>query len=189
MKTIDFINTYVPYDEAEKASVEAIRTFVEKFKENIYCRSNILGHACGSAWIVNKERTKVLMAHHNIYKSYNWIGGHADGETNLLNVALRETEEETGLKNIKTLNDGNPFDINMEFVIPHVRKGESINAHLHLTFVFLFEADENEKLIINEEENSALTWIDVEKVLDFADNHMYPIYARIIEKVKKIKEH
>mgnify|MGYP002237558723 CR=1 FL=1 len=50
-----------------------------------------------SAWVVNKDRSKVLMIYHNIYNSWSWLGGHADGETDLLAVAIREVREEAAL--------------------------------------------------------------------------------------------
>lgn len=50
-----------------------------------------------SAWVVNKDRSKVLMIYHNIYNSWSWLGGHADGETDLLAVAIREVREEAGI--------------------------------------------------------------------------------------------
>lgn len=65
--------------------------------------SGVVGHFSASVWTVNKERTKTLMVYHNIYNSWSWIGGHADGEEDLCAVAMRELTEETGLRNGKLL--------------------------------------------------------------------------------------
>ena len=58
-----------------------------------------------SAWVVNRERTKVLMVYHNIYNSWSWLGGHADGETDLLSVAVREVKEEAGISNVRPVSE------------------------------------------------------------------------------------
>ncbi|MDV2887536.1 NUDIX domain-containing protein, partial [Alkalihalophilus pseudofirmus] len=70
--------------------------YIDTFPD-ILTRKNEFAHFSSSAWTVNKDRTKVLMAFHNIYQSWSWLGGHADGDDHLLRVALRETREETGL--------------------------------------------------------------------------------------------
>lgn len=187
MNILEKLKKYTPYDDAEKASVEACLKFIEKFGDDIYTRDNILGHVCGSAWIINKKRNKVLLAHHNIYNSYNWLGGHNDGEIDTFNVAKREVFEESGLKNVKPLNNSDFIDVNMEFVIPHVRKGNAINAHLHIVFVYLFEADENEPLKVNDDEHSSLRWFDNKDVQNVADIHMRDIYRRIMKKIVEFK--
>lgn len=64
--------------------------------ENAFSRENTVAHMTASAWVVNRERTRVLMVYHNIYNSWSWLGGHADGETDLLSVAIREVKEEAG---------------------------------------------------------------------------------------------
>ena len=46
-----------------------------------------------SSVIVHPARTKTLMAFHKIYQSWAWTGGHVDGETDLLHVAMREARE------------------------------------------------------------------------------------------------
>lgn len=181
------LKKYKPYNELEADNVASVLAFIDKFGDDVWTRDNLIGHICVSAWVVNKEHTKVLMAHHNIYCSYDWLGGHADGDRNLLEVAKKEVFEESGLKNIKVLNDGNIFDVNMQFVIPHIKRGKNITAHLHLAIVYLFEADEKDELIVNEDENSALKWIENEKVFEVSKSeHMRPIYSRLMEKVKNL---
>ena len=73
--------------------------------DDILTRKNDIGHFTASCWIVNKEKTKVLMVYHNIYDSWSWTGGHADGDEDLLRVSLKEAKEETGLKNVESLSN------------------------------------------------------------------------------------
>ena len=93
------IAKYVPYNLQEGKEQEVMLKYFDTF-DNLLTRENEFAHLTASAWIVNPERTKVLMAYHNIYQSWSWIGGHADGNEDLLQVALKETTEETGLVNI-----------------------------------------------------------------------------------------
>lgn len=111
MKLREQLENYMPYNEQEKNDKKLLLEYIDSF-DNILTRENELCHFTASNWIVNKERTKVLMAYHNIYKSWAWTGGHADGESDLLNVALREANEETGLNNLKVLSPRNLWNAN-----------------------------------------------------------------------------
>ena len=158
--------------------------FIEKF-DDVLTRNNEFGHFATSAWIVNKERTKVLMVHHNIYNSWSWIGGHADGEENLLEVCKREINEETGIKKFKLISDG-IFGLSINAVKAHYKKGKFISSHLHYDIVYLFEADESEITMINKDENSGVKWFLMGNVLDeINEEHMKPIYTKLIEKSSK----
>ena len=90
------IESYCPYNEQEEADRQMILKCLKE-EEDIFDRGNCLAHMTASAWVVNPGRTKVLMVYHNIYKSWSWLGGHADNEQDLLQVAVREVKEETGL--------------------------------------------------------------------------------------------
>ena len=136
------IEKYSPYNEQEINDKEMMLKYIDTF-EDVLTRDNKMCHFTASNWIVNKERTKVLMIYHNIYKSWAWTGGHADGDEDLLHVALKEANEETGLNNLKLLSDG-IFGIQILTVDSHIKRGKFVPSHLHLDCCFLFEADENE---------------------------------------------
>ena len=93
---IDDIKAYRPCCEQERRDKQLILDFVEK-NDDAFLRTNLIAHMTASAWVVNPPRTKVLMVYHKSYDSWSWTGGHADGERDLLPVALREVREETGL--------------------------------------------------------------------------------------------
>ena len=82
------IEKYSPYNEQEINDKEMMLKYIDTF-EDVLTRDNKMCHFTASNWIVNKERTKVLMIYHNIYKSWAWTGGHADGDEDLLHVALK----------------------------------------------------------------------------------------------------
>ena len=177
------IEKYIPYNEQEKCDKELMLEYIDTF-EDVLTRENKLCHFTASNWIVNKERTKILMIYHNIYESWAWTGGHADGDSNLLNVALKEAREETGLKNLKVLSDG-IFSLQILTVDSHMKRGKFVSSHLHLDCCFLLEADENESLKINEHENSGVKWIDIDKVIEISnEKNMKPIYKKLNEKLK-----
>lgn len=176
------IEDYIPYNEQEEVDKKVMLQFIDNFSDTL-TRDNLIGHFTTSAWIVNKEKTKVLMIYHNIYKSWAWIGGHADGEEDLKKVVVREIEEETGLKNIKFLNDG-IYGIVVLTVDPHIKRNKYVNSHLHFDVQYIFEASENELLKIKPDENSGVEWIPIEKVVESTTEiKMKPIYQKLIDKL------
>ena len=87
------IRGYVPKDEREAAEKAEILTLIDREGERLLTRDCAYAHVTASSVIVNRARTKTLMAFHKIYQSWAWTGGHADGETDLLHVAMREARE------------------------------------------------------------------------------------------------
>ena len=161
--------------------------YIDTF-EDVLTRNNEFGHFTASAWTLNQERTKVLMVYHNIYQSWAWTGGHADGESNLLEVAIRELKEETGVKNVKVLND-NIFSLEIICVNGHVKRGKYISSHQHLNLTYLLEVDEKEILKMKEDENSGVKWINLEDV-EKASNEKWMIenvYQKLNDKLKNMK--
>ncbi len=180
------IENYVPYNEQEENDKIMIIKYINTFKD-VLTRENKMCHFTASNWIVNKEKTKVLMIYHNIYKSWAWTGGHADGDSNLLNVALKEAEEETGLKKLKVLSNG-IYGIQILTVDSHIKRGKFVPSHLHLDCCFLLEADENKLLKIKEDENSAVQWFDISRSIQITNEEkMKPIYRKLNEKLEEYK--
>ena len=143
------INSYIPYNQQEEKDKEIMLKYIDMF-DNILTRDNEFGHFTASAWVVNKEKTKVLMIYHNIYNSWAWTGGHADGDTDLLYTAIREVKEETGITNVKPImND--IFSLEIIGINGHQKRGKYVSSHVHLNLTYLLEADENDKLFIKED--------------------------------------
>ena len=178
------IEKYVPYNEQEEKDKQTILKYMDSF-DNVLTRDNEFGHFTSSAWVANKEKTKVLMIYHNIYKSWAWTGGHADGDTDLLNTAIRELKEETGVKNVKVLDD-DIFSLEIVCVNGHMKRGEYVSSHVHLNLTFLLEVDENETLKMKEDENSGVKWINIEDVEKVSNEKWIKenIYRKLNEKLK-----
>lgn len=185
MNFIDSIKRYVPYNEQEKADKAVILQCLETF-EDVLSRDNKIVHFTSSAFVVNKTMDKVLVIHHNIYNSWSWTGGHADGEEDLLAVAVKELKEETGVVNIKLVIPG-IFSLDILPVLGHVRKGEYVCPHLHLSAAFLIEADENDVLCVKEDENSGVKWIPLKELNIYSNEpHMHKVYDKFIAKIKEL---
>ena len=181
----ELIEKYEPVNEQEESDKEIMLKFIEKSSDYL-TRENKVAHFSASNWIVNKSRTKVLMIFHNIYNSWAWTGGHADGDEDLLHVARKEAEEESGLKNLKLISDG-IASVEILTVNGHVKRGNYVSSHLHFNCTFIFEADENEPIRIKADENKAVAWIDVNEVLEkVSEWWMRPTYKKLIDKTKML---
>ena len=185
-KTVEMLKNYIPYDEQEEKDLSMIIKAEEIFS-NILTRENEFCHLTASAFIVNKERTKVLCIFHNIYQSWSWVGGHADGDDDMLYVATKETMEETALKNFKPVLQM-PISVEALPVLGHVKRGKYVSAHTHFNVTYLLEADENEYIHIQEEENSNIGWLTFDELIEKAtEPHMLPVYKKIVKKIKELR--
>jgi len=183
MKYIQDIKNYIPVNEQESKDKEIIIDFINK-NEDVLARENEVAHLTSSGFIVNKNRDKVLMIHHNIYNSWGWTGGHADGDSDLLEVAIKEAKEETGITNVRPIID-DICCIDILTVKGHIKKGKYIAPHLHLSVAYVLEADETEEVKVKEDENSGGKWVDIDKVLELTDEeHMKDVYSKLINKSK-----
>lgn len=185
MNIIEQVKNYKPYNEQEIKDKEYILYQLLNCKD-IFYRENLDQHMTSSCWIVNKQRTKILLAYHNIFKSYAWLGGHADGEEDLIRVSLKEGKEESGLSNLKLLSN-DIFSLEVLDVEPHYKKGKLVKKHLHLNVTYLIEADENENLIVKEDENSSLKWFDIDSSLEYVNEKWMKenIYSKLNFKLKE----
>ncbi len=143
-----------------------------------------MAHFTASAWLVNQAHDKVLMIYHNIYHSWAWTGGHADGDQDLLHVALKEAREETGITNLKPVSEG-IFPLEMLTVDGHVKRGEYVSSHLHANVTYLLEADEADTLHIKPDENSGVRWFALDEALKACSEPWMAehIYKKLNEKL------
>lgn len=151
---------YKPWNEQETLDREEIIRQIKNCSD-IFTRGNIMAHMTGSSWIVNQDRSRVLMVYHNIYDSWSWTGGHADGETDLLAVALREAREETGIQHVHPVTE-DIYSLEILTVDGHVKRGKYVSSHLHLNLTYLLEADDSDALSSKADENKAVAWFGLE---------------------------
>lgn len=175
------IEEFIPFNEQEEKDKIQFLEFIDSFDDTL-TRDNIFGHFTASAFVVNKERNKMVVVYHIINDGWIYPGGHADGEEDLLKVAIREVEEETGLK-VKVLDD-NIYAIESAPVKGHIKRGKYVSAHLHLDVIFIMEADDKIPLKYKEDESKGVKWIsfseaDNETMCDF----VRPIHRNLINKL------
>lgn len=181
---ISKIKKYQPFNEQEEMDKALILNWIET-QENAFSRENTVAHMTASAWVVNKERSKVLMIYHNIYNSWSWLGGHADGETDLLAVAVREVKEEAGITNVRPVSD-EIFSLESLTVDGHVKKGRYVSSHLHLNVTYLLEADSEEAVSVKADENSGVAWFTPGEALKKSTEPWFVehVYGKLVEKMK-----
>ncbi len=146
-------------DELEMS--DRLIRFVEENKD-CFERSLQIGHVTGSAWLVNKAGTHVLLTHHKKLDIWVQLGGHADGNTDILDAARSEALEESGLTGLK-VPDTEIFDIDIH-LIPE-RKNEP--AHYHHDIRFVFQATETEDYVISDESHD-LAWVKIEHLDEYS---------------------
>lgn len=192
MNYIEELIAYRPKNEQEAADKQMILDYIETFPDTILTRENRFAHITAASMIFNEEKDKVLMIYHNIYRSWSWTGGHADGDSDMLYVALKEAKEETGVKNLRVLQNDDQSPMAAVDVLPvwgHVKRGEYVSSHLHLNFSYLFEASEGEALRIKEDENSQVGWIGIGNIREkVTEPDMIPVYEKLICLRKNVKE-
>lgn len=156
MSLLQEIKNYQPVNEQEENDKAVMLQFMESYSDYL-TRENKIAHFSTAMWTVNKEQTKMLMVYHNIYDTWSWTGGHADGIEDLYSVAMRELWEETGVSNAQSKSK-DIFGLEILTVSGHEKKGIYVPSHLHFNVTYLAEADENEELVICEKENSGVQW-------------------------------
>jgi len=187
MELIRQLETFKPSNEEEAADLRLALECLRNEK-HIFTRENGLVHMTASAWIVNRERTKVLMAYHNLYQSWAWLGGHADGDENLLRVALREAQEESGLAHVRPVSEA-IFSVESLPVFGHWKRGAYVPSHIHLNVTYLLEADEGDTLHEKPDENSAVGWFGLDEALEKVSEEWMRdhIYQKLNEKLRALK--
>lgn len=184
MSLWDTIRNYKPVNPQEEHDRKQMLEFIEHNGDYLE-RKNLTGHFTASMWTVNKARTKTLMVYHNIYDSWSWIGGHADGMEDLCAVAMKELQEETGVNHARLVSE-EVFSLETLTVDGHVKRGVWVPSHLHFNLTYLAEAEEEEKLVVREDENSAVQWWTFEEALKVSTEPwmVEHIYKKLIEKLE-----
>ena len=160
---MESIRAYQPFNEQEEMDKSLILNWIET-QDDAFSRDNTVAHMTASAWVVNKDRSRVLMAYHNIYDSWSWLGGHADGDRDLLAVSMREVREESGLTAVRPVSP-HIYSLEILTVDGHEKRGAYVSSHLHLNVTYLLEADPAAPVRRKPDENSAVAWFGLEEAV------------------------
>ena len=181
MELIRRLEAFIPWNDQEvRDKEETLRRL--KSGEALLDRSNTSAHLTASAWVVSPDRRQVLMAYHNLYDSWAWLGGHADGEEDMLSVALKEVREESGLQDVRPLTE-DIFSVEILAVAGHEKKGQFVSSHLHLNVTYLLEADPTQPVRCKEDENQAVGWFTPEGAIAASKEPWFQ--ERVYQKLNK----
>jgi 8-oxo-dGTP pyrophosphatase MutT (NUDIX family) len=163
----------------EAANVRKTRAFVEAHSDCFHC-DLWPGHVTGSAWVVSPDRARVLLLHHGKHNQWFQPGGHADGDADILRVALRETSEETGLDpgHVRLVSPS-VFDVDIHTIPASVRGPR----HAHYDIRFLVEMDDDIAIPGNSESNE-ITWVPLHAVTRYNNNRST---YRMMEKTRRLR--
>ena len=163
MELVEQIRTFQPWNQQEERDQAEMLRRLEG-GEQLYTRDNTAAHLTASGWVVSPDRRQVLMGWHNLYGSWAWLGGHADGERDLLAVALREVREESGLTAVRPVSP-EIYSLEILTVDGHEKRGAYVSSHLHLNVTYLLEADPADAVRRKPDENSAVGWFSLEEAV------------------------
>lgn len=204
----DAVAAFEPFNEQEAADKRVILHALDT-DPDCFVRSAQAHMAC-SIWVVDPSFTQTLLVYHNIYDSWSWIGGHADGECDLAAVALRELQEETGVAHARLVageahgagdasaaseptvggvrplcGPGGIYSLEVLTVDGHEKRGEYVSSHLHLNVTYLAIADPAEPIRIKPDENSGVRWVPLEDAIRLSTEPWIRdrIYRKLIDKL------
>ena len=156
---LEQLRAHEAHDAHELGMLQRIFDFV-RAHENCAERSLLEGHLTGSAWIVDEDFSHALLTHHRKLDLWVQLGGHVEGEQEMLAASWREAREESGLSRVEPLID-RIFDVDVH-AIPE-RPGEP--RHFHYDIRFLFRADRQHELTISSESKD-LAWVELDKIAE-----------------------
>ena len=149
------INYQTDYQEEVKYK-HLMLDFLDEY-EDCFERSCLPGHFTGSAWLLNKDGSRVLLMHHTKLGIWVQLGGHCDGNSDVISVALKEAQEESGIDEIKIVSS-DIFDLDVH-LIP---KSTGIPSHYHYDVRFLLQVESSDEFKSNRESKS-LKWFGTNK--------------------------
>ncbi len=143
---------------------EVVDQFLELLADprDPFVRERLEGHLTGSAWLVSGDGRRILMTHHRKLDRWLQLGGHADGDTDMARVALKEAEEESGLVDLRV--EGGIFDLDRHWIPGR----KDVPGHWHYDVRYVVRAHGNEDYVVCEE-SLDLAWRDIASLADDAD--------------------
>lgn len=204
----DAVAAFEPFNKQEAADKRVILRALDT-DPDCFDRSAQAHMAC-SIWVVDPTFTQTLLVYHNIYDSWSWIGGHADGVCDLAAVALRELQEETGVAHARLVaaeahgagdasaaseptvggvrplcGPGGIYSLEVLTVDGHEKRGAYVSSHLHLNVTYLAIADPAEPIRIKPDENSGVRWVPLEDAIRLSTEPWIRdrIYRKLIDKL------
>ena len=186
------LDAYVCYWEqvptAPPALVETQKQVAERFAallasaEDPFVRTTFPGHFTASALIVTPDYSRTLLTHHRKLDRWLQLGGHADGDRQLLAVARREGHEESGLADLAPASTSLPelYDLDIHWIPPHKHEP----GHFHYDARYLLVTSTPESIAISEESH-ALEWFTIDRAYQVTEGESF---HRLLDKLRFVRE-
>lgn len=182
----DEVSAFCPNSDTEAQARSTLLELIGRHGAAILDRGCPDGHVTCSGFILSPELTHTLMAYHLIYRSVGWTGGHADGDADLLGVAMREAREETSVTQLVPLTR-RILSIDILPVPPHEKRGRNVEAHLHYNVTYGLLAPMGQPIADKPDENRGVRWLTTEEIGEFCtEPQMMPIYEKLICRMRQI---
>lgn len=161
------LENYTPTD-VEREHWLKIKSLIETYGDDCFYRTHFgPGHITGSGLLISADGKRVLMNHHKFLNIWICFGGHADGERDVLNVALREVIEESGIADVEPVTD-DIFDVDVHAIPPNPKKGEPAHSHFDIRYLFRVRHAANERFS-ESDESLNLRWCSHGEAKKLAD--------------------
>ena len=187
MELLRQLEQYKPCNEQEERD-RALLLRALREEENVFSRENERMHMTASAWVTNGRCDRILMAYHKLYDSWAWLGGHADGERDLLAAAMREVREESGVVHVRPAME-DVFSLEVLTVDGHEKRGRYVSSHLHLNVTYLLIADDADALTVKPDENSGVRWFTPDGAVEASSEPWFRerIYKKLNAKLAALR--
>ena len=157
MNLLNQLKKLTPFNQTEQEHIQNTIMFLQNNK-NAYKRENLQGHITASCFLFNADYSKVLLTHHKKLNMWLQLGGHCDGDKNILRVALKEGWEESGIKGIKPIHK-TIADVDIQPIPLYAPK--NVPAHFHYDIRYFCTA-KNENFVVSDESND-LKWFTMQQ--------------------------
>lgn len=151
------VDAYAIGHADERETVAHFRDFMRSHADAAR-RELATGHLTGAAWLVSADGRRVLLTHHRKLQRWLQLGGHADGDVDLVAVALREAEEESGLRDLAIERE--IFDLDRHWIPDH----GAVPGHWHYDLRYVVRCCGDERFVVSEE-SLALAWCDIDAMI------------------------
>jgi 8-oxo-dGTP pyrophosphatase MutT (NUDIX family) len=181
-KLLREIENFQPSDAKEAIDKQKLIEFIKTTPaEDRYVRTNLKGHITGSALLLSPDMAKTLLTHHAFLNKWLQFGGHADGDPDIAGVALRETQEESGIDDVELLT---PYIVDIDVHEIPDRPERNEPAHIHYDIRYITRAKTVDFKISEESHN--LRWFDIDALatvkLDLNMNRMIAKWQDYLQK-------
>ena len=177
---LQLLDRYHDRHPDEVATIDRIRTLLNDF-DRCFHRDCFPGHITSSAWIVSRETRAALLTHHRKLGRWLQLGGHADGETDVLVSAIREAEEESGMRDFQVLPGAGVCEI-LDVDVHDIPARGDEPLHQHHDIRFLFEVSDQQPILFQASESKEVRWFSAEEIAaDFNEESLVRMARKAVD--------